>query len=285
MAEVSPTFRQRELASRLRALREDSGLTPVDVAEKLLFSTTKLSRLETGQRRASLRDVRDLCQLYRVGEQETAHLMELASQARESGWWTQFTDLKLVPYIGLEQGATAITTYAMYYVPALMQSEAYARAIIRGIGRKIAPEILEERVAARLKRQEILDREPPPRYRAILDEAVLHREIGGPAVMSAQLGKILNLISAEKVTVQVIPFNAGAHASADSNFDFLEFGDTLPGLVYVESLVNQAYQEKPDELKRYREATEYLRDAALSPRETIARIEEVQKVHQGAAKK
>src|SRR5690348_12155167 len=177
MPDVSPTVRQRELANRLRELRTASGLTTAEVTARLLFSATKLSRLETGQRRVSQRDVRDLCQLYQVGQQETAHLMDLARQAQERGWWTQFTDLGLVPFIGLEQEAAAITSYAMYYMPPLMQTEDYARAIIRGIERKISPEILEERVMARLKRQEILDRDPPPRYRAILDEAVLHREV------------------------------------------------------------------------------------------------------------
>jgi transcriptional regulator with XRE-family HTH domain len=277
MAGASPTVRQRELGVRLRQLRHDLGLTVEDVARELLCSATKISRIETGARRPSLRDVRDLCQIYRVADPAAAaELMDLARQAREPGWWTQYNDLGINPYIGLEQEATAITAFTMYWVPALVQTEDYARAMIRGIAPKISPAISDQRVEARMRRQQLLDQENPPRLRMLLDEAVLHRQVGGVAVMQAQLDKILKIAASEKGTVQVIPFDAGAHASADSNFVFLEFGDSeLPGLVFVEGLVSMLYQERPTELARYREALEYLRDAALSPRDSINRITEL----------
>jgi transcriptional regulator with XRE-family HTH domain len=262
---------------RLRDLRNGLGLTVEDVAHQLLCSATKISRLETGARRASLRDVRDLCGIYGVTEQAAAELMELASKAREPGWWTEYDEPILSPYLGLEQEAVTITTFSMYCVPALLQTSDYARAVIRAIERKISPDPLEQRVEARLRRQELLEKQSPPRYRALLDEAVLHREFGGPEVMAAQLDRILKSVSDERVTVQVIPFDAGAHASIDSNFVILEFSEESHQrpVIYVEGLFTNRYQERPVEIARYREAAEYLRDAALSPRDSTSLIKQI----------
>jgi transcriptional regulator with XRE-family HTH domain len=277
-SEVGPTVRGREVGARLRQLRCGRDLTTEAVAGKLLCSTTKIRRIETGARRASLRDVRDLCGIYGVSEQETEELMRLASQARESSWWTHYEDLRLSPYIGLEQDAVAITVFSMFWVPALLQTEDYARAMITGIARKIEPPVLQQRIEARLRRQGLLDREKPPRYRALLDEAVLHRKVGGSPVMAGQLDRILRLAQDEKVTVQVIPFEAGTHASADSNFEFLEFRDpALRDVVFVEGLYSNQYQEKEAELERYREAIEYLRDESMSLQDSLTLIADIRK--------
>jgi transcriptional regulator with XRE-family HTH domain len=279
---ANPTVRQRELGMRLRELRTGLGLTVEDVGKQLLCSATKISRLETGTRRASLRDVRDLCRLYGVTDQaEADELMNLASQAREPGWWTQYDDAVLSPLLGLEQEAGAITAFSMYYVPALLQTSDYGRAITRGIERKMDPEVLEQRVEARLRRQQLLERPVPPRYRALLDEAVLRRQVGGAEVMRAQLDKILKCAADEKAAIQVIPFDAGAHASTDSNFILLEFGDNVqqPPVIFVEGLFTNRYQERPIEIDRYREAVEYLRDAALSPRDSASLITEIRSAH------
>jgi len=282
MAEANPTVRQRELAMRLRELRGGLGLTVEEVAGRLLCSATKISRIETGARRASLRDVRDLCQLYGVGAQDTARLMGLARQAREHGWWTQYDDLNLDSYFGLEQEATALTHFSMYFVHGLLQTEDYARAIIKAVNPKINPKVLDDRVEARLRRQQALEQENRPRLRSLLDEGVLRRQVGSPAVMSAQLSKILQVVSEEKATVQVIPFSSGAHASVDGDFTYLEFADSsLPDLVFVEGLLSHLYQEKPAALARYREALEYLRDAALSPRDSLSLIAEIKNTYAG----
>jgi transcriptional regulator with XRE-family HTH domain len=264
----------------MRQLRHDLGWTVQDVGEKLLCSPTKISRMETGARRPSLRDVRDLCGLYGVDDATTTELMNLARQAREQGWWMRYDDLKLGPYIGLEQESRSITTYTMYHLPALLQTEDYAEAIIKAIAPKISPEVHRQRVEARLRRQELLDRPAPPRYRALLDEAVLHHQVGGPAVMAEQLDKILELQQAKKATVQVIPFEAGAYASQDSNFVFFEF-DQLEPVVFVEGLITHQYQERKVEVERYREAVEYLRDAALSPSDSALRITEMRAIYAG----
>lgn len=281
MTAASPTVRQRELGTRLRQLRNELDLTVDEVADKLLCSATKISRVETGARRPTLRDVRDLCGIYGVSESATAELMDLARKAREQGWWNQYDDLKLDPYIGLEQEATSITCFSMYYVPALMQSEDYARAIIEGIAPKIEPRILQQRIAVRLKRQQIFEQENSPRYRVLVDEAVLHRRVGGASVMAAQLDRILQFERDGKATVQIIPFNVGAHAAQDSNFVLLEFDDPnpLPSVVFVEGLTNNFYHERKSDLDRYREAVEYLRDAALTPRDSVLRVADARKAY------
>ena len=274
MADLSPTIRQRELGMRLREFRTAKGLTVEDVANELLCSPTKVSRAETGARRATLRDVRDLCQIYELDSETSAELMELAREARQPGWWTKYDDLKIAPYIGMEQAATAITAFGMYYVPALLQTEDYARAIIKGIAPKIEEAIQGQRVEARMMRQKLLFQPKPPKYRALVDEAVLHRQVGGCAVIKAQLDKILSLIREERAAVQVIPYEVGAYGATDSNFTYMEFAGTkLPDLVFVEGLVSQLYLERPDELARYREALDYLRDEALNPRDSAKKIE------------
>jgi transcriptional regulator with XRE-family HTH domain len=277
---TSPTVRQRELGKRLRELRNRHGLTVEDVADKLLCSATKISRLETGARRPSLRDVRDLCALYGVDESASAHLMSLARGAREAGWWTQYEDLNLDPLIGLEQEASAITCYSMYYMPALLQTEDYARAIIKAIVPKIDPDIHQQRVEARLRRQQILEGTNRPRYRVLLDEAALHRHAGGSAVMAAQLDKVLEAVRNNKATVQIIPFDVGAHAAADSYFVLLEFEDlNLSPVVYLENLTGNQYLERRADIARYREAVEYLRDAALSPKESLLVMDKHRKIY------
>ena len=191
----------------------------------------------------------------------------LARDTRRQGWWTQYDDLQIPQLIGLEQEATVITCFAMFFVPALLQTEDYATAIIKGIAPRIHPDILRQRVEARMRRQQLLDQPEPPRYRALLDEAALHRQVGGTAIMNAQLGKILQLVEENKATVQVIPYTAGAYASVDSNFTFLDFDKSpIPGLVFVEGLESQIYLEKASELARYTESIEFLRDSALDGR-------------------
>jgi transcriptional regulator with XRE-family HTH domain len=274
--------RQRELGKRLRELRNDRGLTVEDVANKLLCSATKISRLETGVRRPSLRDVRDLCALYEVDEPTSADFMSLARGAREPGWWTQYEDINLDPYIGLEHEAAAITCYSMYYIPALLQTEDYARTIIGAIAPKMDPAIYQQRVEVRMRRQQRLDDANRPRYRVLLDEAALRRRVGGPALMAAQLGKILRTARGDKAVVQVITFEAGAHAAADGNFVLLEFADSnLSPVIFIEGLTGNQYLERAADLARYREAIEYLRDMALSPRDSLAFIDELKKAHEG----
>lgn len=281
MADSSPTIRQRELGLRLRKLRTGLGMTVDDVAGKLLCSTAKISRMETGARRPMPRDVRDLCSLYNVDEATAADLMKLTREAREQGWWTQYEDLKLSPYIGLEHDASSITAYSMYYMHALVQTAEYARMIIKSIAPKIDPAVQQQRVEARLRRQDLLEQSNPPAYRLLLDEAALHRPVGGPALMSAQIQKIVELSAAGKVRVQIVPFDAGAYSVADIAFTMLEFSEpVLPPVVFVEGLVNSQYYERGADIARYRECIENVRDCALSVRESEQRLLELREAYE-----
>ncbi|MGD0933105.1 MAG: helix-turn-helix transcriptional regulator [Streptosporangiaceae bacterium] len=280
MTGANPTVRQRELGMQLRRLRTDRGLTVEEVADRLLCSATKISRMETGARRPSLRDVRDLSELYEIDVSAAEDLMALARQARELGWWKQYDDLRLDPFIGLEQDASAITNFTMFYVPALIQTEDYARAIIKAIAPRIDPKILEQRVEVRMRRQELLERDNHPRYRVLVDESVLHRPAGGHQVMAAQLTKVLKYAKDDKAAVQVVPFDIGVPAISDSNFVLLDFDDpVLSSVVFVEGLTSNQIFEKRSDLDRYREAVEHLRDSALSPRDSVTRITDAQKTY------
>lgn len=281
MADTGPTIRQRELGLRLRKLRMGLSLTVDDAAKKLECSPAKISRLETGARRPILRDVRDLCVLYNVDEAAATELMQLTRQAREQGWWSQYDDLNLQPYIGLEQDASAITHYSMCYVPALLQTEDYARAVIKAVLPNIDPEIHQQRVEARVRRQLRLDGDNPPKYRALIDEAVLRRQLGEPPVMAAQLDKIIKLMESGKATVQVVPFGGGV-STAEGMFVLLEFSEpSLRPVVYVEGLGHNSYYEREADVTQYREAVDHIRDAALSPRDSLRFLEGTREAYAG----
>jgi transcriptional regulator with XRE-family HTH domain len=281
MAEANPTVRQRELSTRLRKLREDKKLAIGQVADLLMCSVTKVSRMETGARRVSLRDVRDLCQIYEVSQPEAAQLMDLARRAREDGWWAHYDDLGVGPYLDLEQEAKAITYYSMSFVNGLLQTNDYARAIIRAINPQMDDQVLKERVEARIRRQELLERPDRPRVRVLMDEAVLHRQTGGRKVMGAQLSKMLDFITKEKVIVQIVPFSSGAPASSDSNFTLFEFSDSsVPSILHVEGLISAQYLDRETAVDRYREVLDHLRDAALPPRGSQDLITEIRDAHE-----
>lgn len=282
MSGVSLTVRQRELGKRLRELRHQRDLTVEDVAGRLLCSATKVSRLETGMRRPSLRDVRDLCALYDLDEQASAELMNLARGAREQGWWTRYVDVSFEPYIGLETEAAAITCYSMYDVPGLLQTEEYARALIKAIAPETGADVFEQRVEVRLRRQQLLEQDNRPCYRALLDEAVLHRRVGGAQVMYTQLGKILEAAEKDRATVQIIPFELGAYGAQDSNFVLLEFGESnLSPVVYVEGMTGSRYIDREADVGGYREAVEQLRNSALNPRDSIRRLNQLRNAFSG----
>jgi hypothetical protein len=163
-------------------------------------------------------------------------------------------------------------------VPALLQTRDYALAALNAVAPRVDLAVLKERVEVRLRRQQLLDGDSPPRYRVLMDEAVLRRTVGGPEVMAAQIDKILGLAEKGRVTAQIVPFDVGAIAAQDSNFVLLEFGDAvLSPVVFVEGLQNSQIFEKQAEVNRYREAIEHLRDSALTPRESRIRLTEALK--------
>jgi transcriptional regulator with XRE-family HTH domain len=265
---------------RLRAIRLQHGLGVESVAIELECSPSKISRLETATRRPNPRDVRDLCRVYELDEATSEELISLAREAKEPGWWKHYPDVGLEPYIGLEQDASAITAFAAFFVPALLQTGDYAMATIKAVAPRLDLAALKEQAEVRLRRQQVLDGGSPPRYQVLMDEAVLRRPVGGPGVMAAQIGKVLELAAEGRVTAQVVPFDAGAIAAQDSNFVLLEFGDAvLSPVVFVEGLQNHQVFEKQAEVDRYRQAIEHLRDSALTPRESRIRMAEIQKAY------
>ena len=281
MTDASPTVRQRELGLRLRKIRIGLGLTVEDVAHKLMCSPAKVSRLETGARRPVPRDVRELCSLYSLDEKTSDELMQLVRQAREPAWWNKYDDVELIPYIGLEHDALSITAYSLYSLPGLLQTEDYARALIRAIDPKVEQDVLEQRVRARLRRQQRLEGDNPPRYRALIDETAFHRKVGSDAVMTAQVDKVLSLAEDGKAVVQLIPFDRGVYPAADIMFVLLEFAQ-LPPIVFVEGLADHQHLDRPDQVERYRETIESIRDAALPPRDSLHRLAEIRKGYDAA---
>lgn len=273
MAEGSPTVRRRELASALRRLRLDKGLTAEQVAGLLMCSASKVSRMETAQRAATLRDVRDLCEIYGVSDQaERDRLMTLARQAKEQGWWQSF-DLPYSTYIGLEAEAVAVKDFDSAVVPGLLQTADYAHALYGAPLPEpsipvLTPELIDQQVAARLRRQDLLSKagdRSELRLHAVMDEAVLRRVIGSPAVMDDQLTRLIEMSRERNVTIQIVPYSAGAHPALDSTFNILEFADGAPSVVYVEGLVGKIYVERPDEVERYLKVFDWLSCMALSP--------------------
>jgi len=268
----SPTVRRRELGALLRRLRLEKGLTAEQAAAQLLFSMSKLSRIETGHGVATFRDVRDLCDLYGVTDDaQRDHMMNLAAEAKQQAWWQSY-DLGYATYAGLEAEAVSISAFQSSVVHGLLQTADYARAGHEGAKPLLSPAQIELQIEAKLTRQRILTRADPPHFKAILDEAALHRVMGGRQVMAAQLAKILDLSTRPNVSVQVLPYEAGAHPAVESNFTILELPNPTPGVVFVEGLIGSTYLERDDDLRRYQLIFRKLESIALGPQGSIALI-------------
>lgn len=269
----SPTVRRRELGALLRALRNERGLTVEQVAGELLCSPSKVSRMETGHRGATARDIRDLCELYGVTDpDERSRLASLAAAGKQQGWWQGYELDYFATYVGLEEEATALSYYQSSVIPGLLQVPGYVRAIHETVVPPLAPERIDQLIEVRLTRQKLLTRDPPLRLSVVLDEAALHRQVGGPLVMQAQLERLAEIAAWPNVTIQLIPFTAGAHAALESTFNILDFEDPAPSLVYVEGLIGFMYLERPQDIDRYRGVFNQLLAKALTPQESLETI-------------
>jgi transcriptional regulator with XRE-family HTH domain len=265
----SPTVRRRELGALLRKLRTKKGLTVEQAADRLLFSMSKLSRMETGHGVATPRDIRDLCDLYGVTDgAQRDHMMQLAAEGKQQAWWQSY-DLGYATYAGLEAEAVSISAFQSSVVHGLLQTADYARAGHEGAMPLLSPDQIELQIEAKLTRQRILTREDPPRFNVVLDEAALHRVIGGRQVMATQLAKILDMAALRNVTVQVLPYEVGAHPAVESNFTILQLPDPTPGVVFVEGLIGSTYLERDDDLIRYQMIFRKLESIAQSPQGSL----------------
>jgi len=279
-ASINPTVRRRRLGAKLRELREERKLTAEDVAQQLLVSQSKISRLENGRRAISQRDVRDLCRVYSVTDEKLIDaLMTMARESRQRGWWHAFGDVPYSVYIGLEANAISARNYESLFVPGMLQTREYAAAVIEGIQPEALPEQNEKRIEIRMRRQEVMsDPDKPLRMWAVLDEAVLHREVGGPQVMREQLEQLIALSQQSHITVQVLPYSIGAHPGMSGTFSILEFEDEADAtIVYLEGVTSDLYLEKEADVKTYSTLYEHLRAMALGPEQTRELIDRVAK--------
>ena len=274
----SPTVRGRRLRYELRRLREQAGLTRDEVARRLEWSGSKVSRIETGQSRAQTGDVRDLLDIYGVQGDEAEALVQLAREARKRGWWTAYNDVFTGTYVGLEAEASAMRTYQPQIIPGLLETEDYARALIRAGLVRADPDEIERRVQARMARQEVLTRPDAPAIWAVLDEPIIRRPVGGPAVMRAQLQHLIDITATpnSKITLQILPLTVGAHPGLSGPFVMLDFPSPEdPPVVYLETATDGLYLEETAETERYTLMFDHLRASALSSNESSDLISRV----------
>jgi transcriptional regulator with XRE-family HTH domain len=264
----SPIALRFVVGAQLRRLREAKGFSLEEAGMVIRASYSKISRLETGRVRIKDRDIADLLTFYGVtDETERELLRSLADRSNTPGWWRDYADV--VPtwfeeYVGLEEAASHIRTYEVQFVPGLLQTEDYARAVtMLGYSN---PREINRRVRLRMTRQALLSRPDPPRLSVVLDEALLRRSVGGVGAMRAQLKHLIEMSQLPNVTIQLIPFKAGGHSAAGGPFTLLRFAEyDLPAVVYLEQLASALYLNKPDVVDGYVRVMERLCAEAYTP--------------------
>ncbi|HEY2578206.1 MAG TPA: helix-turn-helix transcriptional regulator [Streptosporangiaceae bacterium] len=264
----NPSIRHRRLAGDLQRLRQAAGLDRDEVAGRLEWHSTKLYRIETARSGITVADLKHLLDQYGVkDERERQALISLARTARQKSWWTRYNDVFHSSYIGLEAEASKLRAFELIYVPGLLQTEAYARALIQG---GLVVSDIERRVAARMERQQLLERDDPAELWAIIDEAALTRPVGGPAVMREQLDKLIQAPERGNITIQVIRTAVGAHPGMDGVFTMMDFPhpEFFGPVVHLETATDGLYLEEPEEVGRYTLIFDHLRAIALSPGES-----------------
>ncbi|MEI5011568.1 helix-turn-helix domain-containing protein [Streptomyces sp. NPDC087659] len=261
------------LGSQLRRLRESRGITREAAGYSIRASESKISRMELGRVSFKARDVEDLLTLYGVtDEAERASLLGLAKEANVAGWWHSFGDVLpgwFQTYIGLEGAASLIRIYEVQFVHGLLQTEAYAHAVVeRGMPDAPAAEI-DRRVALRLERQKALVSERAPHFHAVLDEAALRRPYGDRSVMQGQLRHLIEVSEQPNITLQIMPFSFGGHAGESGSFTMLRFPESdLSDLVYLEQLTSALYLDKPEEVALYERVMKRLQEDSPGPDES-----------------
>ncbi|MEU6749401.1 helix-turn-helix transcriptional regulator [Spirillospora sp. NPDC046719] len=277
----SPTVRRIMLGIRLRELRTRAGIEADDAARHIARTDSTISRMETGQSSVSARVLERLVELYGATPDEVAQLTELAKAARQRGWWQRYGEV-LHPgfglYLGLEAEATEMHAYAGEWVPGLLQTQEYAAAIMAVEPRRPSDEEIRARVEARLARQLILDGDEPLQYWVVLNEAVLHRSVGGLQVMVDQLHSLVAKARQRNVKLQVLPFGSGAHPVVSGPFTLLTLDlseAALAEYVYVENRAGALIMDKTAEIEIHRLTFDALRADALSPEKSIVLIEKV----------
>jgi transcriptional regulator with XRE-family HTH domain len=269
-----PTALRILLGSQLRRLRESNGKSREEAGHLIRGSESKISRMELGRVGFKERDVADLLTLYGVVDEEArSAVLDLVATANEPGWWHRFNDILptwFQAYVGLEEAAARIRTYEVQFVPGLLQTKEYARAVVTAGSAGVGSEEIARRVDLRLERQRMFDRSDGPIFWAVIDEAALRRPIGGSEVMRAQLEHLIDLMRQPNITIQVMPFSFGGHSAEGGAFSVLRFPDRdLPDVVYVEQLASALYLDKREDVDRYTAVMERLCSVSTTPDETI----------------
>ncbi|MPY77595.1 MAG: helix-turn-helix domain-containing protein [Actinophytocola sp.] len=275
----TPTARRMVLGAQLRRLREAAGVSRADAGFHIRGSESKISRMELGRVGFKPRDIEDLMTLYGLSNpQERAEYMQMVEDSNEPGWWYRYHDLLpswFTNYVGLEESASRIQTFELQFVPGLLQTEDYARAVANRGRPEFVTDAVERRIALRMRRQKILTRPNAPRVWAFIDEAVLHRPVGGHAVLKDQLDVLIEWTKMPHIALQVLPYSRSSHG-AEGAFSVLRFAEQeLPDIVYVEYLTGAVYLDKQDDLEPYARVIDQLAVDAETPEQSRALIEKV----------
>jgi transcriptional regulator with XRE-family HTH domain len=268
-----PTVLRILLGAQLRRLREARGVTREEAGYLIRASESKISRMELGRVSFKERDIVDLLVRYGVEDQtEREALVTLAREANAPGWWHQYNDVLpdwFQTYVGLEEAASVLRVYEVQFVPGLLQTPSYARAVITRAWPGGPAEEIERRLRIRTTRQEMLSKEAGPRLWAVVDEAALRRPVGGTKVFRSQLEHLIELTRDPKITLQVTPFGLGAHAAEAGAFTIMRFPEEdLPDVVYLEQLTSAIYLDKREDVDRYSEVMELLSVESEPPERT-----------------
>lgn len=275
----TPTLRLRRLSAELRRLRAEAGLTREDVAERTRINEATLYRIEAARARPQARTLMTLLELYGVPQETRDELASLSRQSSERSWLQSFpAELPeaYATYISFEGEAQSLLNYECLFIPGLLQTEGYARAALqRGMPTATREEIDRE-VQARMSRQAVLTREQPLRLWAIVDEASLHRPVGGSNVMRAQLEQLATSADLPKVTIQALPYSVGAHPGMPGSFAILQFADSgASDVIYIETQASTLFLEGDTDVGRFTATFEHLRALALPPDESVTLIRDV----------
>jgi transcriptional regulator with XRE-family HTH domain len=272
-ASPSPTVRRKRLGIELRRLREQAGLTCEDVGQRLDCSGTRISRIETGRISVRPGDVRELLEVYGTPAADADALVQLARDARRKGWWHTYGTVLpawFEAYVGLEAEAVRLRDFQSLVVPGLLQTEDYARGVLRTAPGAGSAEDIDRQVALRVERQAILAQASPPDLWVVLSESVLRAQVGGPAVMRAQLRHLIDVAGRSSVTLQALPAASAAHMQPISPFTILEFPDAAdPDVVYLEHLTGSLFLESEEEIRRYTVVFDHLRAEALGTGQSV----------------
>ncbi|MGW1206287.1 helix-turn-helix domain-containing protein [Streptomyces cyaneofuscatus] len=277
-----PTVRRRRLGAELKRLREKAGVRMEDAAERIGGDKPKISRQENGRQGVSKLEIEALLELYRVSDDRLrTALITLAREGRRKGWWAQYSDILPAGFqerLSIESDAARILTFQSMLVPGLLQTAEYATEVIRAAGKSATEDQIKSYIEVRASRQEILARDNPPQYVCLLDEAVLRREVGGPAVMAGQLGKILEVNNPPRLTIQVVPLSQGWHAGADGAFNIYSYPDPMDlDVVNLDYLDGALYLEEDLPVERYQLAFDELRATALASRQSMELVSSVRR--------